>query len=120
MPTIASGPRVEIVAGVGDLARLVRLARLQQHLSQGALAERIGITRQAVANLESGRTVPSMATAVAAVRALGMQLQVVTGTAHVREATDVLQTGDSAHATVRRGPVDLDAVLGERPAARQR
>lgn len=106
------------VEGSRDLARLVRQARLGQHLSQGALAERIGITRQAVANLESGRTVPSVAIALAAVRALGMQVQVVT------EGTEQLQQSDAAvtasgaavssggvRATITPGPVDLDAVL---------
>lgn len=93
-----------------DLARLVRQARLARHWSQGALAERIGVTRQAVANLESGRTVPSIATALAAVRALGMHVEILTDADHVRDS-DTVEVSNSAELTIQHGPVDLDAVL---------
>jgi putative molybdopterin biosynthesis protein len=60
------GRRVRVPALTGR----VRPARLALGLSQGQLAERVGLTRQAISSIESGQYVPNTAVALALARAL--------------------------------------------------
>jgi putative molybdopterin biosynthesis protein len=55
---------------VAHLEGRVRPARLALGLSQGQLAERTGLTRQAISSIESGQYVPNTAVALALARAL--------------------------------------------------
>ncbi len=55
---------------VANLEGRVRPARLALGLSQGQLAERTGLTRQAISSIESGQYVPNTAVALALARAL--------------------------------------------------
>lgn len=62
--------------GSGTLLRShLRDSRKRSGLSQQALAERVGITRQAVIALEAGRQVPSTAVALQLARALGVRVE---------------------------------------------
>lgn len=55
--------------------RLARLRRAAGFSSQGALADRLGVTRQAVNNWETGLYAPSAPVLPGLVRVLGCQLQ---------------------------------------------
>ncbi|MCK0115485.1 helix-turn-helix domain-containing protein [Isoptericola sp. S6320L] len=47
-------PRWTRARGPRDLGRFVRQARTRRHLSQAALADELGLTRQYVSEVESG------------------------------------------------------------------
>lgn len=55
-----------------QIGLIVRGARLSRDLSQEELAARIGITPQALSNIERGRVMPSFPTVVAAMRELSI------------------------------------------------
>lgn len=79
----------------------VRSYREQAGLSQAALAERVGVSRQTLVAIESGRQVPSTAVALQLSRALG------------RSVEELFQLRPSAGAAVRLAP--LPHWLRERP-----
>ena len=54
------------------VGRNVRRLRTERHLSLGALADRAGLAKQTLANLESGRGNPTIETLLAVARALGV------------------------------------------------
>ena len=54
-----------------------RLARLARGLSQGALADRAGVTRQSISGIESGKIVPRFDTLLDLVRVLDYDLLMV-------------------------------------------
>jgi molybdate-binding protein/transcriptional regulator with XRE-family HTH domain len=58
-----------------------RLARLGRGLSQAALAERAGVTRQTISGIESGRWLPSLDVALAIAAALGSSVEELFGAA---------------------------------------
>lgn len=89
-----------IISTARQLALIIRDARTRRHMTQGQLAAAMGVTRQAVANLEAGRTVPSVAVFLAALAALDMRV-------HVLGDDDL----GADEVTIAAGPVDLDAVL---------
>ena len=57
------------------VAELIRGARRDAGLTQQQLASRLGVTQAAVAQLESGRANPTIATLERALRAAGRQLE---------------------------------------------
>ena len=59
-----------------DVPALVRQARRQSGLTQQALADRAGVTRQTVALVESGARCPSLGTLVGLLAAAGVQMHV--------------------------------------------
>lgn len=63
------------------LASAIRSARSEKGLSQQALAERIHVSRQAVAKWESGRGVPDLANLCSLCRELGLSLDALLSTA---------------------------------------
>jgi molybdopterin molybdotransferase/putative molybdopterin biosynthesis protein len=63
------------VAATGDLEVRLRSARLRARLSQGELAGRAGITRQAISAIEGGKAVPTTAVALRLARALGVRIE---------------------------------------------
>ena len=65
------------VRGVRDIGAAVRDARRRQQLSQKTVAERAGVQRYQVANLELGKSNPSMRSVVAVCAAVGLELNVV-------------------------------------------
>ena len=119
-----TSPRVPVTA-VADLAAIIRDTRHRRGLTQYQLAAAVGVTRQSVVNLETGRANPTLATVLAALQALGLRLDVAPSepTHHVVRITDDVGTTDSVGATVIPAtyttraefaapvPVDLDAVL---------
>ncbi|MGD0983183.1 MAG: substrate-binding domain-containing protein [Acidimicrobiales bacterium] len=58
-----------------------RLARLARGLSQGALADMAGVTRQSISGIESGRWSPSLEVALALASALGTSVEDLFGAA---------------------------------------
>src|SRR4051794_28271518 len=66
-----------IVSTPRDVAALIRQARRARHLSQAELGKATGVTRQSIANLEAGRSNPSLSTVLAALAVLDLQLDVV-------------------------------------------
>jgi transcriptional regulator with XRE-family HTH domain len=60
------------MSDVGVVGRNVRRLRTERHLSLGALAERAGLAKQTLANLESGNGNPTIETLLAVARALGV------------------------------------------------
>ncbi len=59
-----------------DTAALVKQARSEAELTQRALAERAGVGRSTVAQIESGARVPSLGTLVGLLAAAGLQMRV--------------------------------------------
>jgi putative molybdopterin biosynthesis protein len=66
--------------GAGSGARL-RLARQARGYSQQQMADMAGVTRQAITAVESGQSDPSLRTALALARALGMTVEELFGSA---------------------------------------
>ena len=113
------------VTAVADLAAIIRDTRHRRGLTQFQLAAAVGVTRQSVVNLETGRANPTLATVLAALHALGLRLDIAPSapTHHmVRIGDDVAAidgvdaTGNPATHAARTAsaapaPVDLDAVL---------
>ena len=60
------------MSDVGVVGRNVRRLRTERHLSLGALADRAGLAKQTLANLESGGGNPTIETLLAVARALGV------------------------------------------------
>lgn len=58
--------------GIEDLARLLRQLRTEKGLSQSALAERAGLSRNFVAQIERGESLPTVATLSRLAAALGV------------------------------------------------
>jgi putative molybdopterin biosynthesis protein len=59
---------------LGSMEVLLRAARLRAGLSQGELATRAGVTRQAISAIEMGRAVPTMPVALRCAHALGVRV----------------------------------------------
>jgi transcriptional regulator with XRE-family HTH domain len=57
--------------GLESLGQRVRRARLRRNLSQGAVAERVGVTRKTYAALEGGETSTSLTLLVRVMTVLG-------------------------------------------------
>ncbi len=62
------------MADHGSLDVLLRAARAQLGVSQAELAQRAGVTRQAVSAIESGKSAPTMAVALRLARVLGRRV----------------------------------------------
>jgi putative molybdopterin biosynthesis protein len=62
------------VSAGGSLDVVLRAARVGAGLSQGELAQRAGVTRQAVSAIEAGKTAPTMAVALRLARVLGRRV----------------------------------------------
>ena len=120
-----TGDIERILSDVGSTAAVVRAARRRQGLTQQALAEAAGVTRQSIVNLEKGHSSPQLTTVLAALRVLGLRLEVAPArgpsrgdaaqatTRHVRTAHDEAPAADAATSSPPPGPVDLDAVLDD-------
>lgn len=113
------------VTAVADLAAIIRDTRHRRGLTQFQLAAAVGVTRQSVVNLETGRANPTLATVLAALHALELRLDVAPSgpTHHMVRSSDDVGAIDGVDATVNPAthaaraafaapvPVDLDAVL---------
>ena len=96
-----------------ELGELVRARRHELGLTQGALAERIGSTRQWVVALEAGRPRLELGLTLRALASLGVTLDL-----RINETSDTQAAGSAAR--VRRAPAHavsgpsrplLDAIL---------
>lgn len=84
---IADHPPAAVEAALQTLGRNIRTARLRRALTQAELAERIGVSRFAVANMERGKPTTGIATYLGALWALGLldQLRTVADPANDTE-----------------------------------
>ena len=67
-----SEPAAAVEAALERLGRNIRIARLRRRMPQAQLAERIGVSRFVVANMERGKAGTSVAAYVGALWALGL------------------------------------------------
>lgn len=69
---ISQSPPAAVENALGRLGRNVRTARLRRKLSREALAERIGISRYVMADIENGKPTTAIAAYLGALWALGL------------------------------------------------
>jgi transcriptional regulator with XRE-family HTH domain len=81
-----------------DAGRLLREARLERGLDQGALARRAGTTQAYISRIERGVVSPSMQTLNRVLSALGLRL---------RASLEPLPHGNVARAELRRDFIQL-------------
>jgi len=62
-----------------DLSNMVRKYRRWHELSQGELAEKVGVSRQTIANIERGNYSPSVHLALSICRVLGHTVEEIFG-----------------------------------------
>src|SRR6476620_6939452 len=89
-----SAPARRVLTDAATTGAAIRAARRRRGLTQQAMAQAAGVTRQSIVNLETGRSSPQRATVVAALRVLGLRLEVV--------AVDASDQPDSVQASTRR------------------
>lgn len=85
----------------------IRYYRKKQNISQETLAEKLNITRQAVAKWESGKSNPSTENLIRAAEVLGVSLEELTG----REKNP-LQSGDEENSS----PAESNIPSGKKPS----
>lgn len=78
---IAQSPPAAVQEALQRLGRNLRTARLRRKLSQEALAQRIGVSRFVVADIEKGKATTGIAAYMGALWALGLL-------AHMRDVAD--------------------------------
>jgi molybdate-binding protein/DNA-binding XRE family transcriptional regulator len=93
-----------------DRGRL-RLTRLARALSQEQLAQASGVSRQAIAGIESGRWAPSLKVALAIARALGSSVEELFGADAPLPQVDAQVVAEDGDGTTE-GRVALAAVMG--------
>jgi y4mF family transcriptional regulator len=59
-----------------DLAHLIRDRRSKKLLTQAALAQRVGVSRKSIVDLEGGKKTADISLILRTIRALGMDLEV--------------------------------------------
>lgn len=69
---IAEAPPAPVEQALNRLGRNIRTARLRRRLSRAVLAERIGISRFVLADVENGKLTTSIAAYMGALWALGL------------------------------------------------
>lgn len=73
----------------GKLNNRIRVYRAEHRLSQGDLAERIGVTRKTISTIEVGRFVPSTVIALKIARYFGVPME------DIFSLTDDVDAGES-------------------------
>ena len=71
-PKIGRAPPAAVEESLARLGRNIRTARLRRKLPQGALAERMGVSRFVVADLERGKPTTGVAAYLGALWVLGL------------------------------------------------
>ena len=69
---IGKAPPAAVVAALERLGANIRIARLRRRLTQAELAERIGVSRFVVADVERGKATTGVAAYIGALWALGL------------------------------------------------
>ena len=72
---IASSPPHSVAQALARLGRNIRTARLRRKLTRAALAERIGISRYVMSDVENGKPTTAIAAYLGALWALGLLRQ---------------------------------------------
>lgn len=65
-----------LVNSTGDVVSLVRAKRIELGLTQDQLAEKVGMSRQWVRNLEAGIGAPAFPAVLSVIHALGLEVSV--------------------------------------------
>lgn len=102
----------------GSLDVLLRAARVRAGLSQGELAARAGVTRQAVSAIEGGKAAPTMAVALRLARVLGRRVDELFRLVDElpRVSAELVGAGELAPGgTVRVQVAEIDGRLVARP-----
>lgn len=81
------------IIDIKDFASLVRSRRNELGLSQAQLAEKVGVSRQWVIEIEKGKPRAEMALALALLKALGIELQ-ASVSKEVKSTATQLQQGE--------------------------
>lgn len=100
----------QVPAPLTDRGRL-RLTRLARALSQEQVAHASGVSRQAIAGIESGRWAPSLKVALAISRALGASVEELFGSEAPLPKVDAQVVSDTGPRSAE-GRVALAAVMG--------
>lgn len=97
-----------IIRTAADLGAAIRARRVALRIDQAGLARRVGVARQWVVKIESGKSTAEVGLALRALNALGLQLEASEASRpHVREAPD-----ETAIGTPPAGiSYDIDAAL---------
>ena len=85
------------VRSAQELAAIVKGRRKELHLSQAELAERAGVARKSISELEAGKSRPALGLLLSVLEQLGL----------------VLDVHSAPSRPLAKGAVDLDAVLEE-------
>jgi molybdate-binding protein/DNA-binding XRE family transcriptional regulator len=101
-------PQVPVPLATRGRLRLTRLARA---LSQEQLAQASGVSRQAIAGVESGRWAPSLKVALAIARALGSSVEEIFGADAPLPRVDAVVVSEEGRSTAG-GRAALAAVMG--------
>lgn len=80
-----------------DLAAVVKGRRKDLAVSQAELAQRAGVARKSISELESGKTQPELALVLRVLEQLGLDIEV----------------GRGADAQAQKRTIDLDTVIDE-------
>lgn len=80
-----------------DLAAVVKGRRKDLAISQAELAQRAGVARKSISELESGKTQPELALVLRVLEQLGLDIEV----------------GRGADARAQKRAIDLDTVIDE-------
>ena len=94
---IGGSPPAAVEESLGRLGRNIRTARLRRKLSQVGLAERMGVSRFVVADIERGKPTTGVAAYLGALWVLGLL-------GHVREVADPDRDDEGKILERARGP----------------
>ena len=97
-----------------DLARIVKTQRQAQGLSQQAIADTVGITRQSLARIERGNGGASFDTVIRIFDTLGISLDATPGREHhtIAQGVDAADTAAIAAAAAVAAAVASAAIAG--------
>lgn len=70
-----------------DIGEAIRLARLDHGLTEAELAQRIGVGRRTVSDMELGRPGADLAIILAALESMGLALKIVESSSHLQDAS---------------------------------
>ena len=82
--------RVEEIHAVAEIMAGIIAQRRRRGLTQGELAEMVGVKQQAIARMERGGSTPNVTTLIKVARALGLSVKLVpeAGVEQVKRARD--------------------------------
>lgn len=106
---IAKSPPYAVEKALNGLGRNIRTARLRRKLSRQELAEKIGISRYVMADIEKGKTTTAVVAYIGALWALGL-LSAIEDLAHPDQDREgkALEASRSPSTAPKRTSKDMD------------